>query len=348
MAMTWEAFEAKFDALLPEGSPRRKLVQLLAIVLLFEGISVIIMFSKAGLAAGIFSLALGVFLLIMLRPGEKASDEAAMRRRIAAVSKKPPPGIMLVDWFMDLVRSDYVVMAIGGVIITSVMVFNFFFSNLPEIGDVDTLAILFGGILIVYPFLVPKYKVEGAFTMLFLGLIVVLLVIPQAVNAINTSTGESVGGWYVHYMLAAPFAWILDAIGIPAMSIDNMVMITFQDGTEQWLSISAYCAGLYSFSIFVSAFIAFVLVFERLPAKLMAIVLAIGLVAAYVGNLVRMTVIGVVGYYEGLDALLWAHQNAGWIIFLAWSSVFWYLVIRFADSRAGRAPPVGKVEGNDS
>lgn len=112
--------------------------------------------------------------------------------------------------------------------------------------------------------------------------------------------------------------------------------ITFHDGTVNTLGISTACAGLYSFSIFVSAFISFTLVFERLPPRLMALVLGIGMLAAYVGNLFRMMVIGVVGYYKGMDALLWAHKNVGWMVFLGWSAVFWYLVMRYADKRARR------------
>jgi archaeosortase C (PEF-CTERM variant) len=313
----------------------------LSIVLLFEGISVILLFSYAGLAVGVFSMALGLFLLLMLGPAKKPSEVSEDVQAGQPTKKADPPGIILMDFIMDLLRSDYIVMAIGAAVIAAVLVFNWFFSSSSEIGDIDTLAMLFGGMIIAYPLLLPKYKTEAAFTLLFLGIIVVFLVAPGAItavlSAVDSSAGEDVGGWYVHYMLAAPFAWILDHIGIPAQSSDNLVMITFQDGTEQWLSISAYCAGLYSFSIFVAAFVAFVLVFERLPARLMAFVLAVGLVAAYLGNLFRMTVIGIVGYYEGLDALLWAHENAGWIIFLGWSSVFWYLVIRFADNRVRKA-----------
>jgi len=337
MALTWEAFEAAFEKVLPDGSTRRKLAQIVSIVLLFEGISVILLFSYAGLAVGILSLALGLFLLLMLNPSKEMTETSEGVPSGQPAEKEPPPGIKLMDWIMDLIGNDYIVMAIGAIVIAVVLIFNWFLSSNPDIGDIDTLALLFGGMIIVYPFLVAKYKMEAAFTLLFLGIIVVFLVAPGAVSAVSSSAGESVGGWYVHYMLAAPFASILDLIGIPAESTDNMVMITFQDGTEQWLSISAYCAGLYSFSIFVAAFIAFVLVFERLPARLMVFVLSLGLIAAYLGNIFRMTVIGIVGYYQGLDALLWAHENAGWIIFLAWSSIFWYLVIRFADNRVRKA-----------
>jgi hypothetical protein len=68
-------------------------------------------------------------------------------------------------------------------------------------------------------------------------------------------------------MLAAPFAGILDLIGVPASASGNLVTIVFQDGSSHPLSISAYCAGLYSFSIVLSAFFAFVLVFEKLPKR---------------------------------------------------------------------------------
>jgi exosortase/archaeosortase family protein len=78
-----------------------------------------------------------------------------------------------------------------------------------------------------------------------------------------------------------------------------------------------------------------VLVFEQLKTKLLVLVLALGLLVAYLGNLFRMVVIGIVGYYDGLDSLLWAHRNVGWIIFLTWSAVFWFLVMKYVVGRAG-------------
>jgi exosortase/archaeosortase family protein len=117
-----------------------------------------------------------------------------------------------------------------------------------------------------------------------------------------------------------------------------MVTLTFHDGTVQHLGISAYCAGLYSFSIFMAAFFSFVLVFERLRTRVLVIVLALGLLVAYLGNLFRMVIIGIVGYYRGIDALLWAHQNVGWIIFLSWSAVFWYLLLRYTSKPESRVP----------
>jgi exosortase/archaeosortase family protein len=70
----------------------------------------------------------------------------------------------------------------------------------------------------------------------------------------------------------------------------------------------------------------------------MVSVLSLGLLIAYLGNLFRMIVIGVIGYHYGIDALLWAHNNVGWMVFLSWSSVFWYAVMKLVSRKA--TPPV--------
>jgi archaeosortase C (PEF-CTERM variant) len=323
--------------LFPEGSSSRKLLQIVSIILVFEGLSVLILFSYQGAGVGLFSLALGILVLILLHPGPKEEaqplpDEKTPRK--PKISKEDPPGIKLVDAILKRIDNDYIVMAAGAVIIVIVIVWNTFLSRGSGFGDLDTLTILFGGLVLFFPLLVHKFKVESTFSLMFIGFVVLFLVVPQAVTSLHRGAGSSVGNLYVQYMLAAPFAGILNLIGIHASSSGSIVVLHFHDGTAQALSISAYCAGLYSFSIFLAAFFSFVLVFERLPMKILAFVLALGIVVAYLGNILRMVIIGIVGYYRGLDALLWAHENVGWIIFLSWSAVFWYLLLGYASKHA--------------
>jgi archaeosortase C (PEF-CTERM variant) len=332
MALSWEGLVKGFNGIFPEGSPRKKLLTIISIILLFEGISVMLLFSKAGLAAGIFSLALGAFLLLLLNPGTSKKIEPAAAKA-SREARGDPIGLRVVDAVVKTIDNDYIVMATGGAIIILVVIWNVFFSANPKFGDYDTLTMIFGGMILVYPLIAPKFRVEAAFSLLFIGLVVLFLVVPQVFMSTNSERGSAVGNWYVHYMLAAPFSHILDLIGIQSSSTGNVVVIQFHDGSAQALGISAYCAGLYSFSIFLAAFFSFILVFERLPPKVLAGVLAVGLIIAYLGNLFRMVIIGVVGYYKGLDALLWAHKNVGWVLFLGWSAIFWYLVIRYADKR---------------
>jgi archaeosortase C (PEF-CTERM variant) len=335
MALSWEGLIKGFNGVFPEGSSRRKVLMIIAIILVFEGASVFILFSYEGAAVGAFSLAFGIFLLLLLHlsplkaPGPP--QEVVQETRVG-----DPPGIRLIDAIMKGVGNDYVVMIGGATIIVLVLIYNYTISARSEIGDLDTLTMIFGGMILLYPFIAKKFKTEAAFSLLFLGLVVLFLVVPQALAFHDHEAGSSIGNWYVHYMLAAPFAGILNMIGIPSSSSGSVVVLQFHDGTHQALGISAYCAGLYSFSIFLAAFFSFVLVFERLPARILTVVLGVGLLIAYLGNLFRMVVIGIVGYYRGLDALLWAHENVGWMIFLAWSAMFWYFLLGYTTRHSSR------------
>ncbi len=329
MASRLSEIRTWFEGVLPKGTTARKMVDLLSIILVIEGLFSVILFSYVGIFVGIASLLSGIILIAISRDDSETET-----------TDEDPPGIRLIDYITRLIGGDRVLMVFGFVIILAVVIFNTVISARPDYGDVDTISIMFGFLLLVYPLLVDKYRVEASFALIFIAFVVLFLVVPQVVMSLSTSGSESsLGNWYVHYMLAEPFAVVLDIIGIPASSSGNMVTIQFQDGTMHTLAISAYCAGLYSFSIFLGAFIAFVLVFEKMPSRILALVLALGLVIAYLGNILRMVVIGIVGYYEGIEALHWAHENVGWIIFLAWSAAFWWLILGFASRHRDQAEP---------
>ena len=326
----------RLDIWFPEGSPRRKLLQVVSIVLLFEGITVILLFSKVTILLGIVSIVFGGLLLVLLTPRIPPNIHG---------EEDTTFGIRLVGALVDAIGGRYVVMIIGALITILTVVYNLFVSIRPEFGDLDTLTILFGCLLLVYPFAVSRFKVEMTFALVFLFLVVLILVVPQAASSYSSDGGHSaIGAWYVHYMLAAPFSSILNLFGIQSYSSGSFVTIVFQDGSINTLGISAYCAGLYSFSIFISAFFSFVMVFERLPGKILVIVLAAGLIVAYVGNLLRMVIIGIVGYYRGMQALIWAHENVGWVIFISWSVVFWYVLLRYASKRSNLVEEPSEVD----
>jgi len=42
-----------------------------------------------------------------------------------------------------------------------------------------------------------------------------------------------------------------------------------------------------------------------------------------------MALIVLVGHYYGGDALTWAHANVGWMIFLGWVGLFWWVLFRY-------------------
>src|SRR4030042_1194067 len=119
MELSFRALVAAFDRLAPEGTPKRKLLQIISIILVVEGLSVLILFSYEGVAVGIFSLALGLLLLVFLNPVKKPGlvEETEVKpSSIRQAPKKDPPGIVLIK--MVLGRGEgggYLLMAMGGV-----------------------------------------------------------------------------------------------------------------------------------------------------------------------------------------------------------------------------------------
>ena len=327
-------FRIVLNRLLADRTTLRKVLTIVSITLVIEGLFAVFLFSYTGILFGLASLLVGSFLYVSLR-----------RESECEATTPQTTGVRIANLVFRFVGGKFPTILIGTVIVASVMVYNAALSPNPEFGDLDTLCIAFGVAIILFPILRIRYEFESTFAVYFIGFVVIFLVIPLATaNVLGTGETSSAGGWYVHYMLAAPFSAILNLIGIPSSSVGSLVTIQFQDGSLHTLSISAYCAGLYSFSIFLSAFVAFILVFEKICFRLQVLILARGVLAAYLGNLLRMAVIGVVGFYEGIEALRWAHQNVGWMIFLAWSATFWYVTLRLL-SRADRSA-LSKVEAN--
>lgn len=108
--------------------------------------------------------------------------------------------------------------------------------------------------------------------------------------------------------------------------------------------ITTACSGIYSFGIFASAFVAFVLTeFQRLGRRVW-ILLGLGLATAYVANVLRMVIIVLVGYYTDstetdLQNMLVAHSYAGWLIFLGWITLFWSVLLKIMPREQPLNPP---------
>jgi exosortase/archaeosortase family protein len=122
----------------------------------------------------------------------------------------------------------------------------------------------------------------------------------------------------------------------------DRITITFPgpDGRDIRLLIATSCSGVYSFAIFTSAFLAFVASEFRAWDRRLKWFLCMGIWAAYCANLLRMYIIVMVGHRWGSDAMMWAHANAGWLIYMAWVGAFWWLLFRWffhaGDEEGGR------------
>jgi archaeosortase C (PEF-CTERM variant) len=241
----------------------------------------------------------------------------------------------------------------GIAVIALDLLYNAFYNNW-SIGYTDTTAFLFGGMLIAYGFIPEKYAWERDFVMLFSMVLVIILIIPLMLARAISADPDANVNMYSRVMLGPPLIFVLNLIGIESreagISDKGYPLIQYKGMEGNYMppvGISAACAGLYSFSIFVGLFTAFVLVqYSRLDLKI-GLLLLIGFLTSYVANILRMTIIVMAGYYYNTDvAVELTHEYTGLLIFLFWLGVFWFFLMKYMKSEKDN--PDTREEDKDS
>ncbi|HEX2021546.1 MAG TPA: exosortase/archaeosortase family protein [Candidatus Thermoplasmatota archaeon] len=166
-----------------------------------------------------------------------------------------------------------------------------------------------------------------------------LLLAPLALYALNAALAAQAGAtplsWYVRHLLAAPMAVGLGALGVDAALAGDTVRIATERG-PLYLTVGVVCAGLYAAVLFLGVFALFAWQ-SRTRGMRLAAYLAVGLVGLHFANVLRLILLGWVGHRWGGEALQTAHEHAGWVLFVAWSLLFWAVVLRRLEGPAAVA-----------
>ena len=231
--------------------------------------------------------------------------------------------------------------AIGAGIFALDIAYNVVIASRLTFGTEDIITILSAAAMIGYPFIPSRLARERDFVLVFFLTLLSILVVPLlAARALYHDFERSVD-IYSWVALAPEAGALLSLVGVAnavhAVAGSTAPGLTFTPkhiGVPVTVVITTACSGIYSFGIFASAFVAFVLTEYERPSPRIWALLGLGFVASYFANVLRMVVIVLVGYYTDvpgtdLQNMLIAHSYGGWIIFLGWLSLFWSLVLKF-------------------
>jgi archaeosortase C (PEF-CTERM variant) len=321
---------------------------LLGLVITFQGLALVITGNKLvatywwmrviGLAmafGGLYYLYRYLPRDVFVQPmGEVAKAKAArdMVMRLAQGDRPKTLAQRFIDWATLRGRLVPLFPVLGGVVIALDLWWNLVLTGSTEFLTYDMLALLVGIFLIAYRWIPSSFEREREFTFVFLTALVLMLLVPVMLERAATANEASQEGIsaYSEYLLAKPVDWMLRASGVSStINGINITYIPAAGPPSKTLLIATSCSGVYSFAIFTAAFLAFVATeFTEWDGRLKWF-MALGILAAYVANLLRMYIIVMVGYFYGSDALLWAHANVGWIIYMAWIALFWWLLFRW-------------------
>ena len=242
----------------------------------------------------------------------------------------------------------------GIVIVVADLAYNALVSSTPALLTHDQAVLLFGAALIAYRFVPERYNRERDFVLLFTVGLTAILVIPLLLLRLFSNNQFVSVDAYSAYALAPQTSAVLNLLGVHNSVVfvppepSPGLSFTTARGLQVTVFITSACSGIYSVAIFASAFAAFVLSEQRRLTFRVGLFFALGILLAYLANILRMVAIVLIGYqYDtpatGTQALLFAHSNVGWVIFLLWIALFWVLLFRFlppgfSSRKAGESP----------
>ncbi len=321
-------------------------------LIILAGLSISIFISKLSRLLGVVITALGILLLLMVSAREEGLGFGEYLGNLLKVSGQQPEtqkekqeeqgkedflATKLIS-FLTTGSMKPLFPVLGFLFLLAVPVYNLGLKGSMEIGSNDIVMLLVGTILLCYHRIPVEYSREKDFAVIFFTLLFLLVVLPTTYYAMSNDTTE--GSWedenvpnepIVERLLARPVSKIVTGLGVDSYNYGVVIYYEKQydyhddSGAGEYghVSIALGCTGLYSVAIFLSGFIAFIFVeYSRFDQKV-AVLLGLGILSSYIANLLRMSIIVLVGSYYGNDALLWTHQNMGELIFLIWVGIFW-------------------------
>jgi len=231
--------------------------------------------------------------------------------------------------------------AIGVGVILGDLAYNLVFSATPALQAEDIMVLLGASVLVGYRLVPERFERERDFVFMFCVLLNAILVAPLLLARVYYADLEKSVNVYSWVALAPQTSTVLSWLGvnnmihpIPGDTAPGLTFSPLHVGIPVTIVITTACSGIYSFGIFASAFIAFILTEYTNLSRRVWLLMGLGLLTAYVANILRMVVIVLVGYYTDsaqtdLQNMLVAHSYAGWLIFLGWISLFWGSLLKF-------------------
>jgi len=312
---------------------RRRSMILIALITTFAGLALVLnQPERTSLAWGGIPLVAGgaAMLVGIVWPASTRLPESAPSLASSLIRR--------ATWDGRLVR---LFPMLGVMILAADLLYNLKLSASPGLQTEDTIAILAAGVFMVYGFVPPRFSRERDFVLTFVIALNAILVVPLLLARAWEANFERSVDFYSWVALAPETSAVLRLIGVEntvhpvaGATAPGLTFVPQHLGIQVTVIITTACSGIYSFGIFASAFLAFVLTEFRRPTKSTWLLLSLGLVTSYAANVLRMVVIVLIGYYTdtpgtALQNLLVAHSYAGWLIFLGWIALFWSLLFKF-------------------
>lgn len=275
-------------------------------------------------------------------------------RRMSAAKPEKRDGL-LVDFlsrFLSRERIATLLPIVGFAVILVWSAWKIFVTGQADLRMEDFIVTLFGLSLVLYYVGPSEYTMQKDFIVFYLMfLTIVFAVIWKSYSLITGESYSRITAYSEWYFITIPVVGLLRLFGLEVeaeldlggIGLSNTIAYEYNDVLLR-IGIGSGCSGLYSAGLFFSAFLAFVIVrYHRINWRTLT-ALGLGLAVTWFANIFRMAITIWVGSMYGHPALAFVHSTIGILIFVAFITVFWFLIVRWLDKSPTEPLPTAQTD----
>jgi len=222
-----------------------------------------------------------------------------------------------------VIKQSILHMFVGALIVAADIAYNILTHS--ELGTLDIMTFLLGISLIAYDINNEEISRMGKFgAYMSATFIVLFLLFFSLFNYLNIGFTHT----FDHYFVLLPSVFIIQTIGIPIHVIATET-VRIRGVEEMSVIIGGPCSGLYSMFLLIALMVAYTRI-ERVERSKFFSLLFISVAVAYFANLMRVSVLYIVGFYYGKEVMYTVHVHLGWVIFVIVVAMLLYVLDRMS------------------
>jgi len=128
--------------------------------------------------------------------------------------------------------------------------------------------------------------------------------------------------------------FVLDGAGIHASNVGNQIILPAGSKVQSFDVVNS-CSGADTTILFLGAFSLMLIDIRRrsVSPKKIAVCFVLGGLGIYLAAIMRIPLLGMIGYYFGYHTMETFHTYSGYLIFMISVVIFWWLSLRWIGSK---------------
>jgi len=206
-------------------------------------------------------------------------------------------------------KSSKLYIILGALVLLADLIYNLKVMN--QLGTLDSMTFFLGVSLIAYG--TSQYRRMGEFGIFMSATFIVLFIF---FYSLLPSLNDNFIHYFDHYFVLIPSLAIVNAFTNMDVHIVATETVHFKGIEDSSVVIGGPCSGLYSMMLLIGIIAGYVRMEHLTDKRRIYLLVVIAITAAYISNLIRVSALYYVGYYYGIEKMMFVHVYLGWIIFI--------------------------------